>query len=463
MALELLTQADYVLNACGRPVPPRGYKFVDLPRIIGYQAQVTALPWWQCPPAPDTTPPYGEFDVYSISDVNLMFTVTNDAETPFQVKVVGEQITLNIPADNTTLSSVLALLNGNPAFAAVAYAVIPAPFNGTEFAKFPVTDVINNVGKPKTGQGRFENLSNTLFLARGIVLKTDPISVRIKWPNGRYWDQFPSGDPTTSTGSSSYVFPQGVGGNMFCFDDDIPIGAGEKVAVETSGVNTGTADIQLWGVLRYLLKDTGNELGTVGDYTCVVGYPQSAKAQGPPACVVGYPVSKSSKGQPGSFMMRDPVEVLKDRPRFNCWPNGNIMAPEFLLGNQCETFTPPGFKDESFTWFSNAVTLTAPDQAFSQSIVVPGQDDLIVRRWRAIITWAAGASGNPVVGLRSPSGYSVTGGDQIPFNFLWWIPMFPTLRVRAGTLLIWDLSFITGAVGTVTVQLEFDGAKRRKA
>ena len=36
MGLELLTQADYVLNNCGRPVPPPGFKFVDLPRIIPF-------------------------------------------------------------------------------------------------------------------------------------------------------------------------------------------------------------------------------------------------------------------------------------------------------------------------------------------------------------------------------------------------------------------------------------------
>ncbi len=36
MKFELLKQADYVLNACGRPTPPPGYTFIDLFRIIPF-------------------------------------------------------------------------------------------------------------------------------------------------------------------------------------------------------------------------------------------------------------------------------------------------------------------------------------------------------------------------------------------------------------------------------------------
>jgi hypothetical protein len=34
--LQRLTEADYVLDACGRPVPPKGYRFVDLPYVIPF-------------------------------------------------------------------------------------------------------------------------------------------------------------------------------------------------------------------------------------------------------------------------------------------------------------------------------------------------------------------------------------------------------------------------------------------
>lgn len=42
MGFELLTEADYVLDACGREVPPPGYRFVDLPRVIPFHSAVRA-------------------------------------------------------------------------------------------------------------------------------------------------------------------------------------------------------------------------------------------------------------------------------------------------------------------------------------------------------------------------------------------------------------------------------------
>lgn len=39
--LELLEAADYVLDKCGRPQPPPGYRFVDLPYFIPLKATFT--------------------------------------------------------------------------------------------------------------------------------------------------------------------------------------------------------------------------------------------------------------------------------------------------------------------------------------------------------------------------------------------------------------------------------------
>lgn len=309
-------------------------------------------------------------------------------------------------------------------------------------------------------QARLENLSNTLFLANGIMLSTDPVQVRIKWPNGRYWNQFPSPNPNASTGAGT-GFPQGTGGNIYAFDEEIPIETGGRVAIEMSGP-TGPVDIQLWGVLRYLLKETPGGDALTDNETCVIGYPAQAQASKAPSCLIGYPVSGGAKGIQGSVMIADPIEVLKARPRFECWPNGNIFAPEFLLGNQRDPNTPAGgYRDEAFTFLSDVYTVISGGASYSNAIPFPGQDDLVIRRWRAIISWLGGANGNPVVGLRSPSGYSLTGGDQMPIFLGFWIPMFPTLLGRAGTLLIADISLPAGG-GSITIQFEFDAAKRRK-
>ena len=63
------------------------------------------------------------------------------------------------------------------------------------------------------------------------------------------------------------------------------------------------------------------------------------------------------------------------------------------------------------------------------------------------------------LGLRVPSGYSMTGGDLIPMVFDW-MPIFPTMRVRAGSRVIWDLSAIDGTGGHFSTRLEFDAVKR---
>lgn len=455
MGLELLTQADYVLNACGRPVPPKGTKFVDLPRIISFHWEFT-LPGFDFPPAPDSG--NGEFQVVSIQSQTLNVTATNNgAPAVLSVTITGTNIVINIPNMATTVQTVVTFLNSNAAFRAIALAIVVG--NGGLNAQNP-TSVVPFAVAPAPTQERIENTSNTLFLTRGIMLQTDPVSVRIKWPSGRYWNQFPSNDPNATTGAGTN-FPQGTGGNLYGLDEEMPIERGARVGVEMSGTEAGPVDIALWGVLRYLLKDTGNSLGSIDGQTCIVGYPAQAQAQRAPGCLVGYPVAGGAKGKSGSILITDPVTELKERPRVVCWPNGNILAPEFLLGNQCGPYTPPGYYDEPYTFFSSSYGVTATAPSYSNAVGVPGQDDVVIRRWRAIATWPDSAAGTPVVGMRSPSGYSLTGGDLVPIDLGYWYPVFPTLVLKHGTVLVIDVGLINGS-GTVNVQIEFDAVKRRK-
>jgi len=313
-------------------------------------------------------------------------------------------------------------------------------------------------------QDTVANNSNTLFLCKGLMFQTDPVQVRLRWPNGRYWNQTPSPNPIAG---NSTAFPQGTGGNLFALDEEVAIEAGGKVAIEMSGPNPGNVDVYLWGYLRYLLRDTGiGQGGDVDGKTCILGYPAQAQSQGPPSCLIGYPVT--GPGLPGIKTIQDPVQVLKLRPRFSCWPNGNIYAPEFRLGNQCETDTPKGYEDESFNFQSGipagtAYVIPGGGQNYSNQVGVPGQEDVILRRFRAIVTWSGGATGIPLVQLRLPNGYSLTGGDQIPLNLGYWIPVFPTLKLAAGTLLIIDLAdSLQVDSGSINVVIEFDAVKRRK-
>ena len=258
MGLELLTQADYVLNACGRPVPPPGFKFVDLPRII---------PFHHTPLGSSSADIYeygGEAGVVAFKSLvpGVQFTLTivsfPPVPLPTAVTIIGNNITLSVEtgANNATI---IAFWNANPVHNFVSLTLV----SGSPLAVFynnppvvtgvllPIATTTFTEGWPT--QDYFENTSNTLFIVMGIMLKTDPVSVRIKWPNGRYWNQTPSGNQFLSGAN----FPQGTGGNLYALDEEVAIERGGKVAVEMSGPNTGGVDVHLWGKLRYLLEGFG--------------------------------------------------------------------------------------------------------------------------------------------------------------------------------------------------------------
>jgi hypothetical protein len=488
VGLELLTQADMVLNACGRPVPPPGYKFVDLPRIIPFHHTpqgVLFTPHFTFTDEVQDSftitgifpgfPPQSGVSPGGFQPVLLTFTANNGAgNTGVVVHNADGTITITLNYDSTAgldNEAAQALFSSIPALTPyLQFTFLNAPVGGGGFPGWAADPTLYPFASGFTftegwpTQEYVENTSNTLFICMGIMLQTDPISVRIKWPNGRYWNQFPSGNPYAAQSSD---FPQGTGGNLYAFDEFVHIERGGKVAIEMSGTNTGNVDVHLWGKLRYLLKDKGG-VGELDGQTCIIGYPDAAKPQGPPNCLVGYPVKAGATLSGAAIkMIPDPIEVLKARPRFSCWPNGNIFAPEFRLGNQCETDTPPGYDDESYTFFSDPIILNAANsgQSYSNAVDVPGQNDVVIRRWRAICTWTGDQppTGIPVVQIRLPNGYSVTGGDQIPIDLGYWYPVFPTLRVIAGTRLILDVTDpLGGEPGTLTVTFEFDAVKRRK-
>lgn len=360
MGLELLSQADWILNACGRPVPPPGTRFVDLPKFIPFHQGVTS------------------------------------------------------PQTAATM-------------------------------------------------GRVANNNNTLFICTGIMFQTDPVSVRIKWPTGRYLSQNPSPSPAIS----GACFPQGTGGNLLTLDQEVPIGRGEKIGIEVGAGATGNVDVQFWGKLRYLMKNTPTGAGVINGApggggmqpACIVGYPSAGESR--TSCIVGYP---DVADLAASGLMLDPIAVYENQPRFDCGSNQNILAPQFRLSNRRNPYAPKGYNDESFTFFSPPIVCPVNSEVIGTAVILPGIEDTIIRRVRLISTWPRGITGVPCFSLRLPNGYSMTGGDLIPSDFLYWCPVFPTLRVPAGERLIIDIGNIQGGgVGSITTVLEFDAAKRMRS
>ena len=365
----MLRQADYVLNDCGRPIPPPGYRFVDLFRVIPFHFDTSAA--------------------------------------------------------------------AGPA----------TPFN---------RGITNN--------------ADTIFIARGITIDST-FQVRLRWPSGRFLSQ------ATMWYNALQASPMGTAGTMLALQAEEVLQPDAHVTVQIApgagGINN-FVNLSLWGVLRYLLKDSDapdlGKVGTSAPASCIVGYAKGGN------CIVGYPAAAAPSGDAAAAaaaLITDPVQALEARPRYQCTPNQNIMAPEYRLGNQCTLETPNGYRDEPFTFFSPPIDIPAGGEVDNVAVLVPGQDQVIVRKITFYITLSNGGFfAIPTVQIRLPNGYSITGGDMIPcstdFDFLpyvWQLPIFPMLHLLAGDRIIMDFAdmLVSGAGEESFSQIvvEFDGVKRR--
>lgn len=268
-------------------------------------------------------------------------------------------------------------------------------------------------------QGRLANNSKAIFVIRGVVIQS-PVGVRIRWPNGRYLQQGPTwaGAVPNALGN-----PAGTGGNMIALDSEVIMDRGSKLTVEMSGGTAGVVNVQFVGVLRYLVMEKGA----------------------------------------AQLVTSDPVGELEARPRYLCGPPQNIMAPEWFLGNQCTPEVPDGFEDEPYTFFSPSITVAVGSRVFGTQIIIPGSDDVVVRRVRMISEYNLDGSAVPVFAMRLPNGYALTGGDMVPGLPLFWWPWLPSTRIPYGQRIIVDVADMQGSgSGSITSKFEFDAVRRRR-
>lgn len=342
--------------------------------------------------------------------------------------------------------------------------IVPQPSSWTDLPRIiPFAQSFASVNPQTT---RVSNAAKVPFHCCGLAVPAGVpagLNWRIKWPDGTYLSR----DPFVTQSAAGPIFgPVGAAGNMGAIPSPVVIAPGARIAVETSGA-TGDFSLQFWGWCRYpdttpRIQDArASERAKGVETTCLIGYPVGD------GCLIGYPTGRVN-GAPDPAATA--AAILSNR--FQC--NGNLLAPEFRLGNQCDTFTPDGSTDECFTFLTDPITLE-PNQVISGiNVVIPGLSDskMVFRRWRAITTWVPAGTGEiipppdggPAVALRTPDGYSVTGGDMIPMLPWAWMP-FPVFEeMRAGGRLVLDVStFLATAVTlSMTFQIEFDCAKRVK-
>lgn len=260
---------------------------------------------------------------------------------------------------------------------------------------------------------RVVNLANTVFLARCVFVKTGTLSFRIKWPNGHYLER-----------NISEFNPVSPGQAAIALEPEIQIDPQGKIEIDVSAtlsgeITTDTIQIYIVGALRYLLKAVGDE---------------------PPP----YKLS------------------LSHAPRVRRNADQNIMAPEWLLGDQCYPETPAGYWDEPYSQLSPSMVVAVGQMVPDFTVLFPGDADVVIRRVTFIEKQDAGVlTGFAAYNIRFPDGYSPTGGDFI--SSFWAGSWLPSMKISRGARAFIDMSTVDSTgVGNFTTTIRFDGVKRRK-
>ncbi len=356
----------------------------------------------------------------SVAPVGVVVTITipNDTGTPGQVLAVvvsGQTITVTLGTDGggantTTWAALVAAIQASAAASLLVSvagqgntaATVGGPLSGTVVKGSAV-----GIG---AAASRIENKARVQFICRGVSVVGAVAPYRIWWANGRNLEQ------VVSTGSFT-----GSGAGLRTLQPEVPIDPGGKIIIESGTITTGGAALfYFWGVLRFPLKSQGDE----------------------------------------------PEPYLPDTsraPRIPGSQNQNIMAPEWMLGNQCCPETPPGYWDEPFTLHSPSVANPIGTITVGVPTEVPKDCEYFVVRnvqWNSTSdeTVTAGVS---AIQIRMPNGYSLTNGDFTPQD--WTGPLFPPMMVEGGGRIIQDFGDMdTAGSGNITTVVRYDGVKRRK-
>ena len=413
MSIELLQQADYLLSSCGRPIPPPGMRWVDLPYVLTYRVQNTQLNFIS-----DEAGNGVNFVSIAPPGVVVTINIPDDSGVignPLLVTVSGQIINVQLATDGAGLntSTFTDIATAIMALAAAA-ALVTATVFGNGAVVFGGPSNITVVQGTAIGIGaaasRIENKARVQFLCRGVSVVGAVAPYRIWWANGRNLEQVISGGSFT-----------GSGAGLRTLQPEVPIDPGGKIIIESGTLTSGgQALFYFWGVLRFLLKSQGDE----------------------------------------------PEPYLPDTsraPRIPGTQNQNIMAPEWMLGNQCCPETPPGYWDEPFTLHSPAIANPIGLITVGIATEVPNDCDFFVVRniqWNSV-TDETVTAGFSAIQIRMPSGYSLTNGDYTPQD--WTGPLFPLLMVQGGGRIIQDFGDMdTAGTGNITTVVRYDGVKRRK-
>lgn len=277
---------------------------------------------------------------------------------------------------------------------------------------------------------RVSNQAATIFYAQGLACANDGLEFSFRWPSGR----------SLQYQRATTNFPLGLNNRQWCFEAPVPVVAGDTITLECASGDGGSVELQLWGYLRWLLSLDDAAASNV-DCNCLVGYPVNRGLS-----------PEASAALPG-------VAEVQAHPRYSCDPVGqNLAAVAVQLGNQAYGGVPCEFE-------TLPVTLGYNEGVFDQRVLVPFAGLVVISgirvRARWSDNWPQAVSSDLNYAVRMPDGYQLTGSDLVSNAALGFTPVFPTVPVRGGERLSFDLvnqtAGVSGVEATVEAVIEFHG------
>ena len=432
MSIQLLKQADMVLSPCGRPLPPPGYRWIDLPYCLTWV--------------------YQQPQTLAMSTQTSASRIENKSRVPFfsrGVSVIGagmgagavafriwwpngrnlEQLVSGanfaqsgaglrtlMPEERVDPTGKVTIEAQQPAVSAGVLKVLNELSQGASFTNITQNTIqiafVNSV-PPAAATTIAVNLVPVFVPNVGTVIGTITVTVGNDGVNALNWSEvltvWSATPAAVALATMALVGPDSVAGDL----------APGFSPIYSSVIQTPIY-MYFWGILRYLLRGDGTEPAPYR--------PDVSRA-----------------------------------PRIGAGSNQNIMAPEWRLGNQCSPETPPGYVDEPYTLYSNPIANPVGETTVGYPVEIPNDCEwLIIRniQYNSVYDDTVD-SGVAAIQIRLPSGYSLTNGDYLPAD--WNGPIFPPLAASGGGRIILDVAdFDATGTGNITTTVQFDCIKRIK-
>lgn len=225
--IQQLRQADYILSNCGRPTPPPGARWIDLPYAIPYRIQNA-----QTVTITDALGNGILFASIAGTGITVMVSIPDDSGTPgnaLTITVSGQKITVQLATDGggvitTTFTLLAAAIAASAAAAALVTTAIVGSGAAVVVPPIPVTNTViqGTIIGLGIAAARVENKSRVPFLVRGVSVSGANIQPFRVWFTNRNLEQL------VSVGNF-----KGSGAGMRTLQPEVQVDPGGKIVIES--------------------------------------------------------------------------------------------------------------------------------------------------------------------------------------------------------------------------------------